>query len=219
MILPQTVTGMQSGMPARITYLLLGAGCIGNGLWMLVDPAGWNAGLRMQTEDFGDGEVPQHLLRKMGATYLCVSLAALWCALDKAIRNRVHPVLTLFFLLIAAVHAADILVTGAPAHRWITDFPFVFLPPLVLLAMMVPVPVRPVRLAEGVEQGTVKWFDARKGFGFIVRGNGEEIFVHYRSIQGGGHRVLKDGQPVLFRVARGDKGLQAEDVKRIGKVA
>jgi len=62
------------------------------------------------------------------------------------------------------------------------------------------------------ETGTVKWFDASKGYGFILRDAGPEIFVHYRSILGEGHRVLYEGQRVSFVIARGRKGLQAEEV-------
>ena len=62
------------------------------------------------------------------------------------------------------------------------------------------------------ERGTAKWFNAAKGFGFITRENGEDVFVHFRSIQGKGHRSLGEGQAVIFSVAEGDKGLQAVDV-------
>ena len=62
------------------------------------------------------------------------------------------------------------------------------------------------------EQGTVKWFNVSKGFGFITRENGEEVFVHFRSIRGEGRRSLRDGQQVSFVVAQSDKGPQAEDV-------
>lgn len=63
------------------------------------------------------------------------------------------------------------------------------------------------------ESGTVKWFNGTKGFGFIVRDSGEEIFVHYRSILGEGRRGLRDGQSVTYRVEETDKGPQAEDVE------
>lgn len=63
------------------------------------------------------------------------------------------------------------------------------------------------------ESGKVKWFNASKGFGFIIRENGEEIFVHFRSIRGEGRRSLRDGQQVTFTVADSDKGPQAEDVE------
>ena len=65
---------------------------------------------------------------------------------------------------------------------------------------------------ESRELGTVKWFNANKGFGFITRDSGEDVFVHFRSIRGKGHRVLRDGQRVDFLVSEGNKGLQAEDV-------
>ena len=64
----------------------------------------------------------------------------------------------------------------------------------------------------GQERGTVKWFNAAKGFGFITRENGEDVFVHFRSIQGKGHRSLGEGQAVIFSVTEGEKGLQAVDV-------
>lgn len=62
------------------------------------------------------------------------------------------------------------------------------------------------------ETGTVKWFNVTKGFGFITRDNGEDVFVHYRAIRGEGHRILTEGQRVEFEVVDKDKGLQAEDV-------
>jgi CspA family cold shock protein len=62
------------------------------------------------------------------------------------------------------------------------------------------------------ETGTVKWFNTSKGFGFISRESGEDIFVHFRAIRGEGHRVLVEGQRVEFSVMQRDKGLQAEDV-------
>jgi CspA family cold shock protein len=63
------------------------------------------------------------------------------------------------------------------------------------------------------EEGEVKWFNVSKGFGFITKDNGEEIFVHFRSIRGEGRRGLKDGQRVSFVEANTDKGPQAEDVE------
>lgn len=65
------------------------------------------------------------------------------------------------------------------------------------------------------EQGVVKWFNDSKGFGFIQRSNGEDVFVHFRAIQADGHRSLRDGQKVEFTVAQGQKGLQAEEVKAV----
>ena len=65
------------------------------------------------------------------------------------------------------------------------------------------------------EQGTVKWFNDSKGFGFIQRATGEDVFVHFRAILGEGYRSLKEGQAVEFVVTEGDKGLQAEEVSNL----
>ncbi|GGL89966.1 cold-shock protein [Streptomyces cinereus] len=65
------------------------------------------------------------------------------------------------------------------------------------------------------EQGIVKWFNDSKGFGFIQRSSGEDIFVHFRAIQGDGYRSLQDGQKVEFIVVEGQKGLQAEEVTKV----
>lgn len=62
------------------------------------------------------------------------------------------------------------------------------------------------------EVGTVKWFNDTKGFGFITRESGDDVFVHFTSIRGEGYRTLDDGQQVEFEVVEGDKGLQAQDV-------
>ncbi|HAN28609.1 MAG TPA: cold-shock protein [Halieaceae bacterium] len=63
--------------------------------------------------------------------------------------------------------------------------------------------------------GTVKWFNNAKGFGFITREEGsEDVFVHFRSIQGDGYRTLNEGQAVEFSLVEGPKGLQAEDVQK-----
>lgn len=72
-----------------------------------------------------------------------------------------------------------------------------------------------VRKDSAKETGSVKWFSASKGFGFITRDNGEDIFVHFRSIMGKGHRILREGQRVEFAVTEGSKGLQAEEVTAI----
>ena len=60
--------------------------------------------------------------------------------------------------------------------------------------------------------GTVKWFNDAKGFGFISRENGADVFVHFRAITGSGFRTLQEGQKVSFDLTQGQKGLQAENV-------
>ena len=62
------------------------------------------------------------------------------------------------------------------------------------------------------EQGVVKWFNGSKGYGFIERDGGEDVFVHFSAIIGDGYRNLEDGQQVEFNVTQGQRGLQAENV-------
>ncbi len=66
-----------------------------------------------------------------------------------------------------------------------------------------------------MEKGTVKWFNSAKGFGFIQRDSGEDVFVHYRSIAGDGFKNLEDGDKVEFEVEQGQKGLQANNVRKV----
>ena len=68
---------------------------------------------------------------------------------------------------------------------------------------------------EDREVGTVKWFNATKGFGFIERENGSDVFVHYSEIGGTGYRSLEEGQRVEFTVVQGQKGPQAQDVSLV----
>ena len=63
--------------------------------------------------------------------------------------------------------------------------------------------------------GTVKWFDVKKGWGFITQENGQDVFVHYKNIVGEGFRSLKDGEQVNFDIVQGDKGPQASNVQRV----
>jgi CspA family cold shock protein len=67
-------------------------------------------------------------------------------------------------------------------------------------------------------EGKVKWFDPRKGFGFIVGPEGQDIFVHYSIIQGDGFRVLKDGSTVQYDAERSDKGWKATACKRVEQI-
>jgi len=65
------------------------------------------------------------------------------------------------------------------------------------------------------EKGTVKWFNAAKGFGFIQRESGDDVFVHFSAIEASGYRTLDEGAAVEFEVKQGPKGLQAENVTRV----
>ncbi|ATF41423.1 cold-shock protein [Weissella paramesenteroides] len=66
-----------------------------------------------------------------------------------------------------------------------------------------------------MEQGTVKWFNADKGYGFISRESGDDVFVHFSAIQTDGFKSLEEGQAVSFEVQQGDRGLQAANVSKL----
>jgi CspA family cold shock protein len=69
--------------------------------------------------------------------------------------------------------------------------------------------------AAGRIVGTVKWFSNNKGYGFIARDGGEDVFVHFSAIQGSGYRSLEEGQQVEFTIEQGPKGLQAANVVKV----
>lgn len=69
--------------------------------------------------------------------------------------------------------------------------------------------------SEPFELGTVKWFNVKKGYGFITRDQGDDVFVHFRNITGSGRRSISEGQRVEFKVTTGDKGLQADEVSPV----
>ncbi|CAK8054345.1 cold-shock protein [Eupransor demetentiae] len=65
-----------------------------------------------------------------------------------------------------------------------------------------------------MEKGTVKWFNSEKGYGFITRENGEDVFAHFSAIQGDGFKTLEDGENVTFDVENSDRGLQATNIQK-----
>jgi cold shock protein len=91
-----------------------------------------------------------------------------------------------------------------------------FLPVLLPLnSQSIPLEFSDTSRNEGIvmEQGTVKWINDAKGFGFLSRANGEDVFVHYSAIKSEGFRSLQEGQAVEFDVVKGPKGWQAENVR------
>lgn len=130
-----------------------------------------------------------------------------------------QPVVLLTLLAVAAAVVAQLLPgqTAPAAPRAVAQPAPTPLPPQPApRPSQAPVPsAKPASRGEpdgNRARGTVKWFNTSKGFGFISRDNGDDIFVHFRAIRGEGHRVLVEGQRVEFTVAQRDKGLQAEDV-------
>ena len=138
-----------------------------------------------------------------------------------------NPVVKIIIALAVAA-AASALVYFVPS----LPMPLVLVAATVITALLVSVPAgsaapapvldsdydseedAPAATAAGPrEEGQVKWFNVSKGFGFITKDNGEEIFVHFRSIRGEGRRGLREGQRVSFVESHTDKGPQAEDVE------
>lgn len=107
----------------------------------------------------------------------------------------------------------SLLITPDYAKLWAVSFISILIASILSVKTSSPGSSTPnVEISGDQERGTVKWFNAAKGFGFITRENGEDVFVHFRSIQGKGHRSLGEGQAVIFSVTESDKGLQAVDV-------
>ncbi len=97
----------------------------------------------------------------------------------------------------------------------ISSFAGFFLVSLVSFLVSPWLPVALEKMTPQRETGKVKWFNANKGFGFITRDNGDDVFVHFRSIRGKGRRSLQEGQQVEFVLTQGEKGAQAEDVRTV----
>lgn len=155
---------------------------------------------------------------------LSLSFAALADHNQSSNRRPLQVLASVLLIIATAVQAAVLLapltlIAGLPGIA--ASLPLAALAVLFNLLLNWQ-PARPARraqadayqapLGENRETGTVKWFNTTKGFGFISRDSGDDIFVHFRAIRGEGHRVLVEGQRVEFSVMQRDKGLQAEDV-------
>jgi CspA family cold shock protein len=160
-------------------------------------------------------------LQNADAVYL--ALLGLTSLLLTPTSSKTQQVQSLVSALIVLAVVLQILILLAPLPA-IGDQPAILLP-LLILAVAAALHLvgklnksqpqaaqQPQASAEDRETGTVKWFNTSKGFGFISRDSGEDIFVHFRAIRGEGHRILIEGQRVEFSVVQRDKGLQAEDV-------
>lgn len=194
-----------------LVYVLLALGFAINGLVMLLAPGLWLELMPMQLQSTNS---THYLVRALGLADLALSPLFFWCARNLKKRKPVHFALTVYVLGFAVLNGIEIAmapVIPAGTGFWVPLILMVFLPAVLMLVMALP-PL-PTRVKGPRETGKVKWFNATKGFGFITRSQGDDVFVHYRSIRGEGHRTLREGQPVEFVVTKGEKGLQAEDVQ------
>jgi cold shock CspA family protein len=197
-------------------YVVLALGYAFSGLTMLLLPSLWTPAFPIPYLPEGGPGAPaiHYFVRLFGMATLAISPLFLWCAKNLKKRKTVHLALTIYVVGVALVDVLQLLFgTGEPPYTafWIA-FVTLFVLPAVLM-LIASMPALPSRPRGPREQGQVKWFNATKGFGFVTRAQGDDVFVHYRSIRGEGHRTLREGQQVEFVVVKGEKGLQAEDVQ------
>lgn len=202
---------MRSKQGLALLLSVMGLGYALNGLFMLVAPTFWLHTFPLGlTPSISNNDV---FVRLLGITDISFSILFFWCARNLKRCSVIRWALTLQACGFAAITIAAITANAGLLSAQLPSLILVSLPALILLALSLP--NRTVRVKGPREQGMVKWFNANKGFGFITRDNGDDIFVHYRAIRGEGHRTLREGQRVDFFLKRGDKGLQADDVQMV----
>jgi CspA family cold shock protein len=199
-----------------LLYVILALGYGLAGVVMLLSPTYWLPAFPIAYLPEGGPGAPAILffVRLFGMANLAMSPLFFWCARNLKKRKVVHFALTLYVVGVAAVNVVELLFEEAqPSYPgfWLAFAVTVVVP--ALLMVIASLPPLPARVKGPREKGQVKWFNATKGFGFVTREQGDDVFVHYRSIRGEGHRTLREGQKVEFVVVKGDKGLQAEDVQ------
>lgn len=200
---------MRSKQSIALLYSLMGLGYALNGLVMLVAPGLW---LKIFPLAFSTINADSEFaVRLLGTVDIGLAPLFFWCARNLKRCRTIRLALTIQATGLAAV---SVISMSAGALALISLIPSIVLTVLpALLLLLLSLPPRTVRVKGPREQGTVKWFNANKGFGFITRDTGDDVFVHYRAIRGEGHRTLREGQRVEFFLKRGDKGLQADDVE------
>ena len=120
----------------RATFWVFSALNVGNGLWMLLAPASWYRGLPAAVPD--TGPLNLHFVRDIGAAFVTIGVA-LWLAAPDASRRRdALFAATLFYVLHALIHVADLVSARLPADHWLIDLPGVFLPAIVLAVLCLP---------------------------------------------------------------------------------
>lgn len=202
---------MRNKQTVALIYSALGLGFALNGLFMLVLPSLW---LKLFPLAFVEPAAnAEFAVRLLGTIDIGMAPLFFWCARNLKRCRTVRLSLSIMATGSAAVAIFSMAAGNAPLMSLLPSIILFALPALILLALSLP--ARTIRVKGPREQGEVKWFNANKGFGFITRDMGEDIFVHYRAIRGEGHRTLREGQRVDFYLKRGDKGLQADDVQMI----
>ncbi|MGC3872706.1 cold-shock protein [Halomonas sp. GXIMD04776] len=142
------------------------------------------------------------------------------CSIVSLLLAAVAPVLIALFIALFGGPVADLLLDALASNGVLSAYFATALAVLVVLLiatltlhLLTP---KLVNLADvendDREIGEVKWFNVNKGYGFITREDGDDVFVHFRAIRGKGHRTLAEGQKVRYHVVENERGLQADDV-------
>lgn len=202
---------MRSKQALSLLYSLMGLGYALNGLFMVIAPGLWLQAFPLAFSSTSPDS--EFAVRLLGMGDLGLVPLFFWCARNLKRCRTVRLALTVQATGFAAITLVALSALPDTMMSRLPSLILVSLPALILLVLALP--SRTVRVKGPREQGSVKWFNANKGFGFITRDSGDDIFVHYRAIRGEGHRTLREGQRVEFFLKRGDKGLQADDVQMI----
>ena len=185
-------------------FLLYFALLAAAGIWLLLEPGSALARVH------GGGEFQSGfalLARQTGTGLLLAAGINLYCAVRLEARASLHLLVLIYLSGLVASHGP--VAFGPGAWMWLIVLVYA-LPLLVSLLQRVPVTLP---LPGGSQQeGEVKWFNPNKGFGFLITPEGEEIFVHFRAVQNGGRRSLKQGQKVRFTTRETERGTQADEV-------
>lgn len=196
---------MQASRWLTVFYVLSALVLLVFGVWGLADPAGMFA--RLHPEGTVD-TVSTLLLRQAVMGLILAALVSLVCILTPK-RVLLHLGVGLYLAGLVASHGEPALAGAA----WLWLVPVAYLLPLFApLLSRLPKPAIPLPGVNGREGGEVKWFNPNKGFGFIATDDGREIFVHFKAVQNGGRRSLRNGARVSFRTIETKRGEQADEV-------
>lgn len=202
---------MRSKQGLALIYTVIGLGYALNGLFMLLAPSIWLSLFPLAFSPLDANA--DNAVRLLSSADLGMAMLAFWCMRNLKRCRSIRLVMTVQATVFAAVLLAALPSVPGGLSGHLSSLVLVLLPAVILILLNLP--ARTVRMPGPRESGVVKWFNANKGFGFITRGNGDDVFVHYRAIRGEGHRTLREGQQVEFALKRGDKGLQADDVQLV----
>lgn len=173
------------------------------GAWMLIDPVS----LLGQLHSGGALGVSALLGQQVALGLLLAAGVTLFCMARENARATLHVLVLLYLFGLVLSHGE--VAFGAGAWMWL---PVAIYALPLLLMLPLKLPRGSVALADGEERGEVKWFNPTKGFGFLLASDGREVFVHFRAVQNGGRRSLRQGQTVRFTTRQSERGEQADQV-------